>query len=92
MRIRWSREARDDVDRLVDFIARHDPDRASEIELELGEAPKALLTFPRRGARLSEFDPREVREYRISSYLLRYELANAEVVVLRFFHAREDRF
>lgn len=92
MTIRWSREARDDVDRLVDFVAAYDPVRATDIELGLQQAPRKLLDFPRRGPRLSEFDPREVREYRVGNYLLRYELAGAEIVVLRFFHAREDRF
>lgn len=92
MTIRWSAEARDDVDRLADFVAAYDPVRASEIEQELSQAPKALLSFPRRGPRLSEFDPLEVREYRVGAYLLRYQLAGSDVVVLRFFHAREDRF
>jgi plasmid stabilization system protein ParE len=90
--IKWSFEARDDVDRLADFVARHDPLRADEIEKELTAAPKGLLQFPRRGPRLSEFNPREIREFRIGNYLLRYELAGMDIVVLRFFHAREDRF
>ena len=92
MTIRWSSEARDDVDRLADFVAAYDPVRAGEIEQELEQAPKKLLDFPRRGPRLSDFDPREVREYRVGGYLLRYELSGADIVVLRFFHAREDRF
>ena len=92
MTIRWSSVARDDVDRLVDFVAAADPIRAGEIELELSQAPKRLLDFPRRGSRLSEFDPREVREFRVEGYLLRYELAGSDNFVLRFFHAREDRF
>lgn len=92
MTIRWSSEARDDVDRLADFVAAYDPLRASEIEQELNQAPKSLVQFPRRGPRLSEFDPQEVREYRVGKYLLRYELVEAEIFVLRFFHAREDRF
>ena len=92
MTIRWSSEARDDVDRLADFVAAYDHVRGSEIELELSQAPKRLLEFPRRGPRLSEFDPREVREYRVGGYLLRYELADADIHVLRIFHAREDRF
>ena len=92
MSIRWSPEARDDVDRLVDFVAAYDPVRADDIERELTEAPKRLLEFRRRGPRLSEFDPREVREFRVASYLLRYELVGADIFVLRFFHAREDRF
>ncbi len=92
MTIRWSSEARDDVDRLVDFMAAYDPILAGEIEQELEQAPKKLLDFPRRGSRLSEFDPQEVREFRVGSYLLRYELAGTDIFVLRFFHAREDRF
>jgi plasmid stabilization system protein ParE len=92
VRIKWTPEARDDVDRLADFIAAYDPDRADAIELELAAAPKQLLRFPRRGPRLSEFDPREVREYRVANYLLRYELADTDIIVLRFFHVREDRF
>lgn len=92
MTIRWSPEAREDVDRLADFVAAYDPVLAGDIEQELNQAPKRLPEFPRRGPRLSEFDPREVREYRVGGYLLRYELAGTDIVVLRFFHAREDRF
>ena len=92
MTILWSREAREDVERLADFVASYDPVRAGEIEQELSQAPKKLLQFPRRGTRLTAFEPREVREYRVDRYLLRYELAASDIVVLRFFHAREDRF
>ena len=92
MTIRWSSEARDDIDRLADFVAAYDPVRATEIEQELNQAPKRLLDFPRGGPRLSEFDPREVREYRVGNYLLRYELAETDISVLRFFHVREGRF
>ena len=91
MTIRWSAEARDDVDRLADFVAAYDPHLASDIEFQLNQAPKTLLEFHRLGARLSEFDPREVRELRVGRYLLRYELIGSEIRVLRFFHGREDR-
>lgn len=91
MIIRWSAEARDDVDRLTDFVAAFDRLLASEIERELEQSPKKLLDFPRRGSRLSQFDPREVREFRIGGHLLRYELAGTEIRILRFFHARENR-
>jgi plasmid stabilization system protein ParE len=89
--IRWSTEARDDVDRLADFIAAYHLNLAGEVEQELEQAPKKLLDFPRRGSRLSQYDPREVREFRVGKYLLRYELAGTDIFVLRFFHAREDR-
>lgn len=92
MNIKWSPEARADIDRLADFVAEHDSILADEIEQELSEAPKRLLHFRHRGTPLSGFEPREVREYRVGAYLLRYEVAGLDIVVLRFFHAREDRF
>jgi plasmid stabilization system protein ParE len=92
MRIVWSSAGWADLDRLHAFLAEHDPDAADAVFDRLAEAPAALLDFPRRGSRLSEFDPREVREFRVGRHLLRYELRGADVVVLRFFHAREDRF
>jgi plasmid stabilization system protein ParE len=92
MRILWSSVAWADVDRLHAFLAEHDIDVADAVFDRLANAPAALLTFPRRGSRLSEFDPREVREHRVGGYLLRYELIGTEILVLRFFHAREERF
>ena len=74
------------------FLAEHDLDAADAVFDKLVKAPEALLDFPRRGPRLSEFNPREVRELRAGNYLLRYELAGFDILVLRFFHAREDRF
>ncbi len=91
MRIIWSSVAWADVDRLHAFLAEHDLDAADAVFDRLANAPEALLEFPRRGPRLSEFDPREVREFRVASYLLRYELVENDIYVLRFFHAREDR-
>jgi plasmid stabilization system protein ParE len=92
MRILWSAAAQADVGRLHDFLARHDLDAADKSLDVLIQSPESLLVFPRRGSRLSEFDPREVRELRVANYLLRYELAGTDIFVLRFFHAREDRF
>jgi plasmid stabilization system protein ParE len=92
VKIRWARGALEDVDRLAEFIAAYDPARADAVERQLSETPKSLLQFPRRGSRLTEFSPREVREFRVGDYLLRYELADTDIYVLRFFHAREDRF
>ena len=91
MRIVWSSAAWADVDRLHAFVSEYDPDAADAAFDRLARAPEALLSFPRRGPRLSEFDPREVREFRVGSYLLRYEMAGTDIFVLRFFHAREDR-
>lgn len=92
MRILWSAAAQADLGRLHSFLAQHDLDAADTCLDRLIAAPTALADFPRRGSRLSEFDPREVREFRVGGYVMRYELTATDVVVLRFLHTREQRF
>jgi plasmid stabilization system protein ParE len=52
---------------------------------------KRIPAHPRLGVRLPEFAPREVRRVLVGDYEIRYELTEADVYVLRIFHAREDR-
>lgn len=91
MTIFWTSAAWADVDRLHAFLVEEDVDSADALVDKLVQAPEKLLDFPRRGPRLSQYDPREVREFRVGRYVLRYELAGATILVLRFFHTREDR-
>jgi plasmid stabilization system protein ParE len=92
MTIVWSAAAWADIDRLHAFLAEQDSDAADAMFDRLATAPAALLDLPRRGSRLSQYDPREIREFRVGHYLLRYELVGIDLFVLRFFHGREDRF
>lgn len=46
---------------------------------------------PRLGERLPRFGSREVRRVLAGDYEIRCELIDMDVVVLRIFHAREDR-
>lgn len=91
MRILWSASGWADLDRLHGFLAEIDLDAADKVFDLLVNAPAALNEFPRRGPRLSQFDPKKIRELRFGNYLLRYELYQEEVHVLRFFHERENR-
>ncbi len=70
-------------------MARYELEEANATLDRLASAPSSLLEFPRRGSRLSEFDPREVRELRTGRYVMRYELTNDQVRVLRVFHAKQ---
>ena len=92
MRILWFEDAWKDLDRLHAFIAERDVDAADAILDLLAKTPETLLDFPRRGSRLSRYAPREVREFRIASYILRYEVGATSIFVLRVFQSREDRF
>jgi hypothetical protein len=46
---------------------------------------------PRLGERLPGFGRREVRRVLVQTYEVRYEIAGADLTVLRVFHTREDR-
>ena len=91
MKIYWSVAAQADLGRLYDFLALVDAEAAAAMLDRLIGAPEDLLPFVRRGSRPSEFDPREVREFRVAGYIIRYEVRGPDLYVLRLFHAREDR-
>jgi plasmid stabilization system protein ParE len=92
MRIIWSSSGWEDVERLYAFLAEYDVAAANAVFDQLIRAPERLLQFPRIGQRLSEFETSEVRELRIGKYVLRYQLLESDIMVLRFFHSRENRF
>ena len=92
MRIIWFADAWEDLDRLHAFISEHDLDAADAIFELLAKTPETLLYFPRRGSRLAQYAPREVREFRVANYVLRYEVGPTAVFILRIFHSKEDRF
>lgn len=91
MRITWSVLAFADLERLQTFLAEVNLEASEKIADLLANSPTALLDFPRRGPRLFEFDPREVREFRVERYVFRYEVRDNQIILLRIFHMREDR-
>ena len=91
MNIVWFADAWEDLDRLHAFLSERDIEAADAIVDLLARAPEMLLDFPRRGARLSQYAPREVREFRLPNYILRYEIGTTDIIVLRFFHSKENR-
>jgi plasmid stabilization system protein ParE len=58
---------------------------------QLTAAPSTLLTNPRIGERLEEFEPRNVRRIQIGQYEMRYEIVDSPIYLLRLWHTREDR-
>lgn len=92
-RIVWLPEARDDLQRLFDFIEPHSRDAATRAINTLIDSAETLRDFPEKG-RPWPPDPK-FRELSVSfgarGYVIRYREHSDQVVIVRVWHNREDR-
>ena len=68
MDLKWTSKARSDLARLYEFLAPVNKPAAARAIQSLTAAPPDLLTNPRIGERLDEFEPREVKSDVICPY------------------------
>ena len=91
MELKWTSNALSDLARLYEFLAPMNKPAAARTVQALTKAPAILLTNPRIGEQLFQFEPREVRRILVGEYEVRYELQDSIICVLRLWHTREDR-
>ncbi len=91
MDLKWTNKALSDLVRLYEFLAPVNQAAAARVIQELTSAPFVLLSTPRIGRQLTQFEPREVRRMLVGQYEIRYELRRRSVYVLRLWHNRENR-
>ena len=91
MKIRYSPEAIDDLQRLVEFVEDKNPFAARRIAINLQEGVDKLKQFPRIGLPvLKASDPEQVRDLYISNYTVRYLITDEIIYVLRIWHNKEN--
>ena len=91
MELKWTSKALSDITRLYEILASVNQPAVARTGQQLTNAPLTLLTNPRIGERLEEFEPRDVRRIRIGHYEMRYEIVDSTLYLLRLWHTREDR-
>lgn len=91
MKIRWTSKASSDLVRLHAHLSPISPEAAARIVQQLAHAPGRLLEYPRIGEKLEAYEPREVRRIIVGNYEMRYEIAEAGIIILRLWHCRENR-
>lgn len=91
MELRWTSKALADLTRLHEFLAPVNKPAATRTVQALTKAPAILLTNPRIGEQLFQFEPREVRRILVGEYEVRYEIQASIIYVLRLWHTRESR-
>ncbi|MBW4794664.1 type II toxin-antitoxin system RelE/ParE family toxin [Pseudomonas tolaasii] len=90
MELKWTSKALSDLARLFDFLAVVNRMAARTVQ-SLSQAPMSLVSNPRIGERVEEFEPRDVRRLLVGHYEIRYEIQESTVYILRLWHVREDR-
>jgi plasmid stabilization system protein ParE len=91
MELKWTSKALSDLARLYEFLASANQPAAARVVQLLINAPTTLLTNPRIGEQLFEFEPREIRRILVGKYEVRYEIQESTIYMLRLWHTRENR-
>lgn len=91
MYLKWTELAISDLARLYELLPTVNKRAAERTLRTLTRAPTSLLTNPRIGEQLFQFEPREVRRILVAHYELRYEIKGETIFVLRIWHTREER-
>ena len=89
MKLQFSESAVQDLIRLRDFIAVHNPKAAERISLRLRQAIAKLVLHPDIGHSIPEFE--NVRELVAGDYVVRYLRLEDGIFVLRIWHGKEFR-
>ncbi len=93
MTLKWLPEAQDDLQRLYDFIEPHNQEAAVRAINLLVKAAETLKEFPEKGKPWKpDVDFRELLvPFGVRGYVIRYRLHEDQIVIVRIWHALEDR-
>lgn len=91
MKIRYSPESIDDLQRVLEFVEVKNPFAARRIAIDLQEGVEKLKQFPKIGLPvLKASDPEQIRDLYIGSHTVRYLIADEIIYILRIWHDKEN--
>lgn len=86
----YTEDAVDDLKRLREFIAVHNPTAAHRVATELVDKIASLTAFPQRGVPvLLAPAPATIRDLVFSRYVIRYSVHSDTLIILRIWHQLE---
>lgn len=90
MKLVYTDEAIEDLRRLREFIAVHDPSAAGRIATELVSKIELLPDFPRMGTPVEMAPvPDSIRDMVFGKYVVRYSVHVSAIIILRVWHELE---
>ena len=91
MKIKYSPESIDDLQRVVEFVENKNPFAARRIAIDLQEGIERLKQFPQIGLPvLKAPDPESIRDLYVGNYTVRYLLTKDIIYILRIWHSKEN--
>lgn len=91
MKIKYSIDAIEDLQRVVEFVETKNPFAARRIAIDLQEGVAKLKQFPKIGLPvLKAPDPELIRDLYITNYTVRYLITDDMIYILRVWHNKEN--
>ena len=91
MKVKYSPESIEDLQRVVEFVENKNPYAARRIAIDLQEGVDRLKQFPEIGLPvLKAVDPEKIRDLYVSDYTVRYLIAEGTIYVLRVWNNKEN--
>ena len=90
MKLRISRLADRDIERIWQFIARDSPTAANRVEDELHTAMKHLASHPGAGHRRADISDERYQFWPIYSYIIAYRCEANTLLIVRVIHGARN--
>ncbi|MFT5112294.1 MAG: toxin ParE1/3/4 [Parasphingorhabdus sp.] len=91
MKVKYSPESIEDLQRVVEFVENKNPYAARRIAIDLQEGVDRLKQFSEIGLPvLKAVDPEKIRDLYIGDYTVRYLIAEDTIYILRIWHNKEN--
>lgn len=92
MKLIYSAEALEDLVRLRDFIAKHNPQAAARIAQQLLQRIEHLRNFPLIGVNVTQSPVGgSVKDFVFGSHIVRYAVQPDSLCILRIWHHLENK-
>jgi plasmid stabilization system protein ParE len=90
LKVRWTREAENQLQGIYDYIARDSREYALQTVGRLIRRSKQIAEFPYSGRMVPELEAPEIREFIVGSYRLIYTVRPEAVFVVALFHGAQE--
>ena len=91
MKVKYSPESVDDLQRVVEFVEVKNPFAARRIAIDIQEGVEKLKQFPKIGLPVMKAsDPDKIRDLYVGNYTARYLIADKFIYILRIWHNKEN--